>query len=75
MIHRHPAASASKVIVGAAGPAGFVSSDVCSGCHDASNLAFGIQANMTWPQNLPPSKFPTTPLRNFSPFGEWGALG
>lgn len=68
-----PPQSASKVIVGAAGPTGFVSSDVCSGCHDASNLAFGIQANMTWPQNLPPSKFPTTPLRNFSPFGEWGA--
>ena len=68
-----PPQTASKVIVGPAGPTGFVTSDVCSGCHDASNLAFGIQANMTWPQNLPPSKFPTTPLRNFSPFGEWGA--
>ena len=68
-----PAQANSKVIVGPQGPTGFVTSDVCAGCHDGSNLAFGVQAHMTWPQNLPPSKFPTTPLTNFSPFGEWGA--
>ena len=68
-----PSQADSKVIVGSQGPTGFVTSDVCAGCHDGSNLAFGVQAHMTWPQNLPPSKFPTTPLTNFSPFGEWGA--
>ncbi|MEO7254129.1 MAG: hypothetical protein ABIZ64_07815 [Casimicrobium sp.] len=68
-----PSQSNSAVIVGPQGPTGFVTSDVCAGCHDGSNLAFGVQAHMTWPQNLPPSKFPTTPLKNFSPFGEWGA--
>jgi len=68
-----PPQSASKVIVGPKGPTGFVTSDVCSGCHDASNLAFAVQSNMTWPRNVPPAKPPTTPLVNFSPFGEWGA--
>ncbi len=68
-----PPQSQSKVIVGPHGSVGFVTSDVCAGCHDASNLAFKVQANMTWPQNLPPSKWSSTPLKNFSPFGEWGA--
>ena len=68
-----PSQSSSAVIVGPQGPTGFVTSDVCAGCHDGSNLAIGVQAHMTWPQNVPPSKFPTTPLTNFSPFGEWGA--
>lgn len=63
----------SRVLVGANGPTTFVTSDVCAGCHDASNLAFGVQAHMTWPQKLPPAKYPTTPLTNFSPYGEWGA--
>ena len=71
--NRIPSQADSKVIVGPPGPTGFVTSDVCAGCHDGSNLAFGVQAHMTWPQNLPPSKFPDTPLTNFSPFGEWGA--
>lgn len=68
-----PPQSASRVLVGPAGPTGFATSDVCSGCHDAANLAFGVQADMTWPQNLPPAKFPTTPLTNFSPYSEWSA--
>jgi hypothetical protein len=68
-----PSQAQSKVIVGPHGPNGFVSSDVCAGCHDASNLAFSTQAHMTAPQNLPPSKYKTTPLTNFSPYGEWGA--
>ena len=68
-----PSQANSAVIVGPQGPTGFVTSDVCAGCHDGSNLAFGVQAHMTRPQNLPPSNFPTTPLSNFSPFGEWGA--
>jgi mono/diheme cytochrome c family protein len=68
-----PPQDKSIVIVGPQGPAGFVTSDVCSGCHDASNLALAVQANMTWPQNVPPKDFPNTPLSNISPFGEWGA--
>lgn len=68
-----PSQKESRVIVGANGPTTFYTSDVCAGCHDASNLAFGVQANMTWPQNLPPAQYPTTPLTNISPFGEWGA--
>jgi hypothetical protein len=68
-----PPQSQSIVNVGPHGAVGFVTSDVCSGCHDASNLANGVQANMTWPQNVPPAKRATTPLTNFSPFGEWGA--
>lgn len=68
-----PPQNQSVVMVGPQGPMGFVTSDVCSGCHDASNLAFGVQANMTWPPNLPPTRFPTTPLSNISPYGEWGA--
>jgi hypothetical protein len=68
-----PPQSQSKVIVGRHGAVGFVTSDVCSGCHDASNLAFKVQANMTWPQKLPPEKWSSTPLTNISPFGEWGA--
>lgn len=68
-----PSQDNSRVLVGPQGPTGFVTSDVCAGCHDASNLAFGVQAHMTWPQNLPAWKFPITPLTNFSPFGEWGA--
>ncbi len=68
-----PSQADSKVIVGSQGPTGFVTSDVCAGCHDGSNLAFGVQAHMTWPQKLPSWNYPITPLANFSPFGEWGA--
>lgn len=68
-----PPQNVSIVRVGAAGATGFATSDMCSGCHDASNLAFGVQAHMTWPQNLS-SKVPkATALTNFSPFSEWGA--
>ncbi|MBL8311288.1 MAG: cytochrome P460 family protein [Burkholderiales bacterium] len=68
-----PPQSASVVNVGAAGPTGFVTSDACSGCHDASNLAFEVQSNMSWPPNTPPRNPPTQQLKNISPFGEWGA--
>jgi hypothetical protein len=68
-----PSQADSKVIVGPNGATGFYTSDVCSGCHDASNLAFGVQANMTWPQNVPVAARKDTPLKNISPFGEWGA--
>lgn len=68
-----PSQASSAVIVGPNGPASFYTSDVCSGCHDASNLAFAVQSNMSWPQNTPPKKPPTTTLSNISPFGEWGA--
>ena len=68
-----PAQAQSAVIVGPNGPASFYTSDVCSGCHDASNLAFAVQSNMSWPQTTPPQKPPTTTLSNISPFGEWGA--
>lgn len=68
-----PSQADSQVIVGPNGPTGFYTSDVCSGCHDASNLAFGVQANMTWPQNVPVPARKDTPLKNISPFGEWGA--
>ena len=62
-----------KVILEPPKPTGFATADLCAGCHAGSNPTFGEQAHMTWPQNLPPSKFPHTPLTNFSPFGEWGA--
>ena len=68
-----PTQAQSAVIVGPNGPTGFYTSDVCSGCHDASNLAFAVQSNMSWPQNTPAKKPPTTTLSNISPFGEWGA--
>jgi len=68
-----PPQTNSAVIVGPNGPASFYTSDVCSGCHDASNLAFAVQSNMSWPQNTPAKKPPTTTLSNISPFGEWGA--
>jgi hypothetical protein len=68
-----PSQANSAVIVGQNGPASFYTSDVCSGCHDASNLAFAVQSHMSWPQNTPPKKPPTTTLSNISPFGEWGA--
>lgn len=68
-----PSQAASVVNVGAAGPTGFVTSDACSGCHDASNLAFEVQSNMSWPPNTPPKNPPTQQLKNISPFGEWGA--
>lgn len=73
ILNNIPSQAQSVVIVGPQGPTGFVTADVCSGCHDASNLAMGVQANMTWPPNLPPKSFPTTPLSNISPYGEWGA--
>jgi Cytochrome P460 len=68
-----PSQANSKWIVGPHGATGFVTSDVCSGCHDASNLAFKVQAHMSWPQNTPAKNPPTTVLSNISPFGEWGA--
>ena len=68
-----PPQSASRVLVGPQGRTGFATADVCSGCHDASNLALGVQAHMTWPQNVPPAKFSKTPLTNFSPYAEWSA--
>ena len=68
-----PSQASSRVIVGPNGASSFYTSDVCSGCHDASNLAFAVQSNMSWPQNTPPKNPPTTTLKNISPFGEWGA--
>jgi hypothetical protein len=68
-----PPQSASVVRVGPAGATGFATSDACSGCHDASNLAFGVQAHMTSPQNLASTDPKARPLTNFSPFSEWGA--
>ncbi len=68
-----PSQADSKWIVGPHGATGFVTSDVCSGCHDASNLALKVQAHMSWPQNTPAKNPPTTVLSNISPFGEWGA--
>jgi hypothetical protein len=68
-----PSQANSKWIVGPHGATGFVTSDVCSGCHDASNLALKVQAHMSWPQNTPAKNPPTTVLSNISPFGEWGA--
>jgi Cytochrome P460 len=68
-----PSQANSQWIVGPHGATGFVTSDVCSGCHDASNLALKVQANMSWPQNTPAKHPPTTVLSNISPFGEWGA--
>ena len=68
-----PAQATSRVIVGPNGATGFYTSDTCSGCHDASNLAFSVQSNMSWPQNTAPKNPPTTTLKNISPFGEWGA--
>ena len=68
-----PSQAASRVIVGPSGATSFYTSDVCSGCHDASNLAFAVQSNMSWPPNTPPKNPPTSTLKNISPFGEWGA--
>ncbi len=68
-----PSQAASRVIVGPNGATSFYTSEVCSGCHDASNLAFAVQSNMSWPPNTPPKNQPTTTLKNISPFGEWGA--
>ena len=68
-----PAQASSAVIVGANGADSFFTSDVCSGCHDASNLAFKVQSHMSWPQNTPPQSPPRPLLKNISPFGEWGA--
>ena len=68
-----PSQANSAVIVGPNGATSFYTSDICAGCHDASNLAFAVQSNMSWPQNTQPRKPPTTTLSNISPFGEWGA--
>ena len=69
-----PSQAYSRVIVGPNGATSFYTSDVCSGCHDASNLAFSVQSNMSWPQNTPPKNPPmVNSLKNISPFGEWGA--
>ncbi len=68
-----PLQASSAIIVGPQGANSFFTSDVCSGCHDASNLAFKVQSNMSWPQNTPPQSPPRPLLKNISPFGEWGA--
>lgn len=68
-----PSQASSRVIVGPNGATSFFTSDVCSGCHDASNLALAVQSNMSWPPNTPAKKLPPTTLKNISPFGEWGA--
>jgi len=60
------------IIVGPEGPTGFVTSDVCSGCHDASNLAFLLRPNMAIPAHPPiDPQAPQPQLLNLSPFGEW----
>ena len=69
-----PSQASSRVIVGPNGATSFYTAEVCSGCHDASNLAFAVQSNMSWPQNTPPKNPPiVNSLKNISPFGEWGA--
>jgi mono/diheme cytochrome c family protein len=69
-----PSQATSRVIVGPNGATSFFTSDVCSGCHDASNLAFSVQSNMSWPPNTAPKNPPVAnSLKNISPFGEWGA--
>ena len=61
------------IIVPTEGPTGFVTSDVCSGCHDASNLAFDVRPNMAIPADPPiDPKAPQPQLLNLSPFAEWG---
>ncbi len=46
------------------GPSEFVTSDQCSGCHDATGTLFSTTANMVFdPQGPAPA--------NLSPFGEW----
>jgi len=44
----------------------FLTSDACSGCHDASDLLNTVDPNMTVP--FPVARFP---MANVSPYGEW----
>lgn len=52
------------------GPQGFVTSDQCSGCHDATGTLSPTRADlpsMLWPEAL------ATEMRNLSPSGEWAS--